>query len=87
MNKLKSYNKILNIILQFLKSEIIKFRFRYRFYKSYKGSYRKVLIRIANNIYKKPQIENINPQGEINLVLSELNMAKERIKKELLKYK
>jgi radical SAM protein with 4Fe4S-binding SPASM domain len=87
MNKLKSYNKILNIILQFLKSEIIKFRFRYRFYKSYKGSYRKVLIRIANNIYKKPQIENINPQGEMNLALSELSMAKERIKKELLKYK
>lgn len=87
MNKLKSYKKIFNIMLQFLKSEIIKFKVRYRFYKSYRGSFKKVFKRTVNIIYRKAQSKDINSGEEIRFVLSELSIAKDRIKKEISKYR
>lgn len=87
MNKLESYKKIFNISLQLIKSEIIKFRVRYRFYRSYRGPFKKVFVRVVNNIKRIPRIKNIDSQQEINSVLSELNIAKDRIKKEMLKYR
>lgn len=87
MNKLKSYEKIFDMSLQFLKSEITKFRLRYRFYKSYRGGFKKVFLRLINNIKRIPQAKNVNPQEEIKFSLLELNIAKDRIKKEISKYR
>lgn len=87
MNKLKSYKKIFNVSLQFLKSKIAKFKLRYRFYKSYRGGFKKVFVRMINNIKRIPQAKNVSPQEEIRPVLSELSIAKDRIKKEISKYR
>lgn len=87
MNKLKSYKRIFNLSLQFLKSEIIKFKVRYRFYKSYRGSFKKVFLRLINNIKRIPQAKNVFPQEEIKSALVELSIAKDRIKKEIDRYR
>lgn len=87
MNKWQSYKKIFNMSLQFLKSEIIKFKLRCRFYKSYRGGFKKVFLRLINNIKRIPQAKNVNLQEEIKFALLELNIAKDRIKKEISKYR
>lgn len=87
MNKLKSYKKIFKVSLQFLKSKMTKFKLRYRFYKSYRGGFKKVFLRLINNIKRIPRAKNVSPQEEIRPVLLELSIAKDRIKKEISKYR
>jgi len=87
MNKLKSYKKIFNLSLQFLKSNFTKFKIRYRFYKSYRGGFKKIFVKLINNIKRVPHAKNVRPQEEIRPVLLELSIAKDRIKKEISKYR
>lgn len=87
MNKIKSYEKIFNLSLQFLKSKITKLKLRYRFYKSYRGGFKKVIRKLINNIKRIPQAKNVFPQEGIRFALVELSIAKDRIRKEISKYR
>lgn len=87
MKKVSSYKKLIDKLIQSLRSGVVKLRLRYRFYKAYRGSLYKVIKRIINNIYKRSQIRNIDGKEEIVVALLEINLAKEKIKKEISKYR
>jgi radical SAM protein with 4Fe4S-binding SPASM domain len=84
---IKSFQKLLNKSIQYLKAEISQFRLRFRFYKSYRGSFKKILIKIFKNIQRKIMVRNIDNKNDIERTLREIAPLKEKLKKEIANYK
>lgn len=83
IKKLANYQKVINKVKQSLKSQIIRLRLRCRFYASYKGSLAVLLRRRLLGIFNKARPSGKNNQKEREAILSEINQAKNKLKKEI----
>ena len=84
-DKKKLFNKFLNRASQSVKGELTRLKFSLRFYKSYKGSFLGVIKRRIKAVFhfKKP----VDNKNRFCLVMSEIDMIKKRITKEINRYK
>jgi len=85
LKKITSYKKIMNKVLQSSKSQITKLKLRYRFYVSYRGSLTKIIGRRLSSAFNKTGSLKQDKQAEEEIVLSEINQAKRKLKKEMRK--
>jgi radical SAM protein with 4Fe4S-binding SPASM domain len=84
-NKKKLFNKLLNQTSQSVKGELTRLKFRLRFYRSYKKSLFKVIKRRISAIFYAKKA--IDCKDQLGLVLSEIDMVKKRLNKEINQYK
>jgi radical SAM protein with 4Fe4S-binding SPASM domain len=83
IRKITDYKKVINKLLQSLKSQITKLKLRYRFYVSYRGSLANILARRLRSVFSKSRCLKQDKQMEKEVILSQINQAKRRIKKEM----
>jgi radical SAM protein with 4Fe4S-binding SPASM domain len=83
MKKITNYRKVMNKIAQSLKSQITRLKLRYRFYISYKGSLSALAARRLRSAFSRGRILKEGKQIEREFVLSEINQAKRKFKKEM----
>ncbi|MBL7197363.1 MAG: radical SAM protein [Candidatus Omnitrophica bacterium] len=87
INKVKTYKRRINRFIQGLRSEVTQLKLRYRFYKSYRGSFKGILRRIVKNFPKRINIRNMDDKNEVERTLTEVELSKKKLRKELSKYK
>ena len=83
IKRLANYQKVVNKVKQSLKSQLIRLRLRCRFYASYKGSLVVLLSRRLLGIFNKARLSGKNNQKGRETILSEINQAKNKLKKEI----
>jgi len=81
IKKITNYKKIINKILQSLKSQITKLKLRYRFYISYRGSFSTLILRRLPGVFSRPRRLKQDKQAAKEDVLSEIMEAKRKLKK------
>ncbi|MFA4853728.1 MAG: radical SAM protein [Candidatus Omnitrophota bacterium] len=83
VKRIASYRKLTNKALQFLKSQVIKMKLRYRFYSSYKGSVTNLLKRRLPGIFNK--FRRIRESGgeDKEIILSEISRLKRKLREEI----
>jgi radical SAM protein with 4Fe4S-binding SPASM domain len=83
IKKITDYQKVMNKILQLLRSQIIKLKLKYRFYSSYRGSFFGVLKRRLRGFLSRTRPLKQNKQGEKDFVFDQIEQAKKKLKKEI----
>lgn len=83
MKKATDYKRVINKVLQSLKSQITRSKLRYRFYISYRGSLFNLLKRRLLGVFNKPKHLKQNVQVEKEAVLLEIRQLKRKIKNEI----
>lgn len=85
--RVQSYKRLFTrSVYGFLKDKFHYLMVRYRFYKSYRGSTRNILGRNFKNVLKRIDKKNGCDSG-FNKILIEINISKEKLRKEILNYK
>ena len=83
MRKATDYKRVINKVLQSLKSQVTRLKLRYRFYVSYRGSLFNLLKRRLLSVFGKPKYLKQNVQAEKEKVLLEIRQLKIKLKKEI----
>ena len=83
MKKATDYKRVINKVLQSLKSQITRSKLRYRFYISYRGSLFNLLKRRLLGVFSNPKYLKQNVQAEQETVLLEIRQLKRKIKNEI----
>lgn len=83
IKKLVDCQRLINKVRQSLKSQITKFKLRYRFYTSYRGSLTSILKRRLVGIFNKTSYSEKNSRERKEAILLEINQVKNKIKKEI----
>jgi len=83
IKKIIHYKKVFNKILQSLRGQIIKFKLRYRFYASYRGSLSSIFNRRLPSILNRFKRLKQDRQGERERVLLDIKQAKRKLTKEM----
>jgi radical SAM protein with 4Fe4S-binding SPASM domain len=83
IKKITNYRKMMNKILQSLRSQVTRMKLRYRFYVSYRGSFPSIFVRRLRRIFTKPVNPGQGKKIEKELALLEIDKAKKRLKGEV----
>jgi radical SAM protein with 4Fe4S-binding SPASM domain len=83
IKKITNHRKVMNKIVQSLKSQLTRLKLRYRFYISYKGSLSVIVARRLRSAFSRGRILKEDKQIDREFVLSEINQAKRKLKKEM----
>lgn len=83
----KLYSRLKNRCIQNIRGAGSQLKRRFRFYKSYRGPFRNVLIRLLAKAKRRSEIKNRCASDEIGEALKEIRLAKQKLEKELLKYR
>lgn len=83
IKKITNFRKVADKILQSLKGQGTRMKLRYKFYISYRGSFRGILVRRLRRVFSRPEAQTQGRAAPKDLVLAEIEKAKNKIRKEM----
>jgi len=83
IKSLKAYKRFLGRLITGIRRELSQVKSKYRFYKSYRGSLKKVLNRIFGKIQRTITARDSGNKDDIEMALKQIKAAKERLKEEI----